>query len=312
MTNTLAVAARPTDTDALAGAETAKSGAPAVGEGKTSYSGCGRRRRRILLRRGDGQDADFWIVGQPQCFGAGRQVDPIREEVGVTVSDILALRVMVVAGVPGQVGTLDEAAAQTVDDLLARPGGRGLFPCRAGTCDFGKCKRRVFLLPVPTIFSSSTGISKISIIAFAPAFKNASHGAVPNGESEGGRSAELESRSESHPLFGERVAQDCARGLDEREKAGLLASRSSYRPPPYRATCAVAPRACPTGLSSLVTAAATVRDSHPFPYSPLAVTGGTFSPYHHNLWWLFQRTTLLIVSMKAWVNGYFNNVLACP
>jgi len=62
-----------------------------------------------------------------------------------------------------------------------------------------------------------------------------------------------------------------ARGFDEHEKAGLLTSRSSYR---LRLT--TLSRSGFNGAFVTRYSGATARDFHPFPYSPPAMTEGTF------------------------------------
>jgi hypothetical protein len=82
---------------------------------------------------------------------------------------------------------------------------------------------------------------------------------------------------------------DMGRGLDEHEKSRSSGSEVGLLIPPYRD--------CSQWLrGTFVTrySGATAWDLHPFPYSPLAVTRGTPSCFHHNLWWYCQRTTPLI------------------
>jgi hypothetical protein len=95
---------------------------------------------------------------------------------------------------------------------------------------------------------------------------------LPNPDFGTRKAANQQQHSVSHPLFGERVPRRHLRGLDEHEKAGLLTPRSSYRPRLTALSCSGSNGAFVARYSG-----ATARDSHPFPYSPPVVTGGTLS-----------------------------------
>ena len=83
-----------------------------------------------------------------------------------------------------------------------------------------------------------------------------------------------------HPsscLWRDRLPHSCEHGLDERRKAGLLASRSSYS---LRLTISFGDSGSALrAVEAFVTrySGATARDFNPFPYSPLADAKGTFS-----------------------------------